>query len=160
MPASPRRPGDDLHITEPLCAVFRRQLKSESLKYTPERARILDAVVSQPGPFQAEQLMASLRDSGIRVSKATVYRTLKLLQDASILQQILVDPDHAHYVLAFGRGSLGILARTDTHQVHELDLPELNDLRDRLCRRLGLAPESHRFVVYARRDGPPAPSPP
>lgn len=144
---SPAR--DQLHIIEPLCAVFRKQLKSESLKYTPERARILDAVVSQRGPFQAEHLMNAIRGTGVRVSKATVYRTLKLLQDAGILQQVLVDAEQAHYVLAFGKHSLGILARTDTREVSELDLPELTRLRDALCQRLGLKPESHRFIVYA-----------
>lgn len=154
-----------------MCAVFRRQLKSENLKYTPERARILDAAVAYPGPFQADELMARLRRGGgagapggsgtaavggTRVSKATVYRTLKLLKDAGILQQILVDAEHAHYVLAFGRGSVGILARTDTHEVRELDLPELDALRDRLCRDRGLKPEGHRFIVYARAEGPGA----
>ena len=36
---------DDIRIIEPLCAVFRRKLKSEGLKYTPERAQILDAII-------------------------------------------------------------------------------------------------------------------
>ncbi|XOV74139.1 MAG: hypothetical protein ACFHWZ_11185 [Phycisphaerales bacterium] len=30
---------DDIEIMEPLCAVFRRHLKSLGQKYTPERAR-------------------------------------------------------------------------------------------------------------------------
>ena len=149
-------------IVEPLCAVFRRKLKSERLKYTPERARILDAVVSTDEPFQVEQLIARLR-SGPRaggagggaggtlpaVSKATVYRTMKLLVDAGIVQQVLFDAEHAHYQLAYGQRSSGLLIRTDTRQITQLDLPELAALRDRLCRERGLVPQGHRFVVYA-----------
>lgn len=146
-------------IIEPLCAVFRRKLKSERLKYTPERARILDAVVSTDEPFQVEQLIARLRagagpsgggTGGLpAVSKATVYRTMKLLVDAGIVQQVLFDAEHAHYQLAYGQRSSGLLIRTDTRQITQLDLPELAALRDRLCRERGLVPQGHRFVVYA-----------
>ncbi len=145
-----------IHIVEPLCAVFRRKLKSVDLKYTPERARILDAVVSMPAPFQAEQLMARLKSTNFRVSKATVYRTLKLLQDSAIIQQVLFDADQAHYILAYGRGSTGLLVRVDTHEVTELELPELDAVRDRVCAQHGLRPQGHRFVVYATGPTPPA----
>ena len=74
-------PTGELEIMEPLCAVFRRKLKAEGLKYTPERARVLDAIVRREGLFEAEGLIASLRGAGQRVSKATVYRTIRLLPD-------------------------------------------------------------------------------
>ena len=32
--------AEDIRIVEPLCAVFRRRLKTEGLKYTPERATV------------------------------------------------------------------------------------------------------------------------
>ncbi len=141
--------ADELRITEPLCAVFRRKLKSVNLKYTPERAKILDAVTRRTGVFQAEELIDELRSASFRVSKATIYRTIKLLQEAGIVQQVLVDPEQAHYVMAYGRGSMGLLVRVDTHAVKEIDLPALDALRDRVCAEAGLKPLGHRFVVYA-----------
>ena len=41
----------DPEIVEPLCAVFRRRLKSEGLKYTPERAQVLDTIIRYEGLF-------------------------------------------------------------------------------------------------------------
>jgi len=41
----------------PLCAVFRRFLKSKDLKYTPERADILNAIIERDGVFEVEQLL-------------------------------------------------------------------------------------------------------
>src|SRR4051812_42908627 len=67
---------------EPICAVFRRYLHAEKLKFTPERAMILDAVLRKTGLFEAEQLVADLKQIGHRVSRATVYRTMTHLQDA------------------------------------------------------------------------------
>ena len=142
--------GDDPRIIEPLCAVFRRKLKAEGLKYTPERAQILDAVVRRDDVFQADQLLESMQRSGLRISKATIYRTIKLLAEAGIIQQVLFDAEQSHYQLAYGRGSGGLLVRVDTREIVPLEIPELAALRDRICRERGLAPEGHRLVIYAR----------
>lgn len=136
-------------ITEPLCAVFRRRLKREGLKYTPERAQILNAVLQFDDLFQAEDLQTSLKSDGFRVSKATVYRTLRLLQDAGIIQQVLVDADHAHYQLAYGRRPHDLLIRLDSGEVISIDVPELIPLRDRIARSLGLVAQAHRFQIFA-----------
>lgn len=158
--------SDDIQIVEPLCAIFRRRLKLEGLKYTPERAAILDAIIGWEeerdarggtgagkvggGVFQADQLLESMRDNGHRVSKATIYRTIKLLTDAGVLQQVLFDAEHAHYQLAYGTRSTGLLVRVDTGEITSIDLPELVSLREKVCAANGLKPEGHRFVVYAR----------
>src|SRR6202046_5141573 len=76
---------------EPVCALFRRYLHGQKLKFTPERAMILDAVLRKTALFEAEQLAIDLRQLGHRVSRATVYRTLAHLQDAGILKQVFFD---------------------------------------------------------------------
>ena len=45
---------------EPVCAVFRRYLHGKKLKFTPERAMILDAALRRSGLFEAEQLAGEL----------------------------------------------------------------------------------------------------
>ncbi|MBL8962446.1 MAG: transcriptional repressor [Phycisphaeraceae bacterium] len=140
---------DDLRIVEPLCAVFRRKLKSEGLKYTPERAYILDAVIRLDGIFEVEALIDRLRSGSIRVSKATVYRTIRLLQDAGIIQRVLFDQEQSHFQLVYGRKPCDILVRVDTREIISIDAPEIITLRDDLCRRLGLEARGHRFQVFA-----------
>ena len=65
-----------LRAFAPLCSVFRRFLKSRDLKYTQERADVLDAIIARDGSFEAEELLLDLRARGHDVSKATVYRCL------------------------------------------------------------------------------------
>jgi Fur family ferric uptake transcriptional regulator len=161
-PASPhgvahpgrRRP----HIIEPLCAVFRRKLKSVGLKYTPERAQILDAIIQMDDVFQADELLERMKKTSFRVSKATIYRTIKLLAEAGIIQQVLFDSEQSHYQLAYGKRSTGLLVRVDTKQIMPIDVPELATLRDRICREHGLRPEGHRLVIYATGQSAPAPA--
>lgn len=149
-PMAAARPDEDaLEIIEPLCAVFRRTLKAEGLKYTPERARVLDTIIGIDGLFEAERLIEQLRRGGHRVSKATVYRTLKLMLEAGIIQRVPLDTDQAHYQLVYGREPTEMLICVDTNRVETIHVPELAAIRDRICRERGLDPKSHRFTIFA-----------
>lgn len=148
-PLSKQSDAEDLEIYDPLCAVFRRHLKSLGQKYTPERARILDTLILLDDIFQVDQLQEALRESGHRVSKATIYRTIKLLQDAGIIQQVLFDAEQAHYQLAYGGRAQELLIRVDTNDVVTIEVPELAEIRDRVCRELGLKAKGHRFQIFA-----------
>lgn len=148
-PLSRTSAGQTLQIMEPLCAVFRRRLKDAGQKYTPERAQILDAIIMIDDIFEAEQLQAALKKSTFRVSKATVYRTLKLLQEAGIIQQVLVDSEQASYQLAYGRRPRDLLIRVDTHEIVPIEVPELTEIRERICREHGLSAQGHRFQIFA-----------
>lgn len=136
---------------EPLCAVFRRKLKSMGQKYTPERAQILDTLIRLDDLFDADELQRTLKQEGFRVSKATIYRTIKLLLDAGIIQKALFDSEQAHYQLAWGRRPRDLVVRIDTQEIIPVDIPELLELRDKVCRRLGLSAAGHRFQIFATK---------
>ncbi|MDX1682107.1 MAG: transcriptional repressor [Phycisphaeraceae bacterium] len=144
---APDTTGEDTLI-QPLCSVFRRFLKREGLKFTTERAQILDAVLAKEGVFSADELLDDMRDGDHRVSKATIYRTLKHLLEAKIISEVLIDSKHAHYELSFGREPKGHLVCLETDKVIEFTAPELEELRDRICKENGYEPLSFRFVVY------------
>lgn len=141
--------AEQLRIIEPLCAVFRRKLRQEGLKYTAERAHVLDAVLGMQGVFPAEKVIEAVAGAPVRVSKATVYRTIRLLVDAGIVQRVPMEQDQAVYHLAFGPGSHDLLIRVDTGETFPIDAPELARLRDQVCRAHGLSARGHRFHVYA-----------
>ena len=133
----------------PLCAVFRRYLKSQNLKYTPERADVLDAIIEKDGVFEVEELLMDMRRRGYRVSKATIYRTIKLLQDAGIITQALFDSKQAHYQLIYGKAPRDYIVCMKTGRYREFADAELSRLRDRICHQFGWDPIGHRFQIYA-----------
>jgi len=141
--------GQGFTIAEPLCAVFRRRLKQAGQKYTPERAQILDAIIQIDDIFEAETLQTELRKANFRVSKATVYRTLKLLQEAGIIQPVLVDAEQTRYQLIYGRRPRDLLVRVDTHEAIPIEAPELEAICDRICAEHGLRAEGHRLQIFA-----------
>jgi len=91
-------------IVAPPCARFRRHLRGVGLKYTTERADILDAASGFDRPFDAEALIAVLDRRARPVSKATTYRTLKLLVEAGMLVERLHARDSVRYEFTHGGG--------------------------------------------------------
>ena len=148
MSRAPGQPPQEDDLIQPLCAIFRRFLKRKGLKFTTERAQILEAVLAKKGVFEAEALLDELRQADHRVSKATIYRTLKHLREANIITEVLIDSRQSHYELSFGREPKGHLVCVETNQIIEFPAHELIELRDRICKQYGFDPVSHRFVIY------------
>jgi Fur family transcriptional regulator, ferric uptake regulator len=133
---------------EPVCAVFRRYLHQQKLKFTPERAMILDAALHKQGLFAPEQLVEDLERTGHRASRATVYRTLAHLQDAGILKQVFFDNKQSYYEVIAGRQVHDYLICVETGKVIEFNSDKLRLLRDEICREHGFEPLSHRFHIF------------
>ncbi len=133
----------------PLCAIFRRYLRSQNLKYTPERADVLNEIIERDDVFEAEQLLLEMRRRGHRISKATIYRTVKLLQDAGIITQALFDSKLAHYQLIYGKAPRDYMVCMKTGRSLDFSNDDLVALRDRICQQHGWEPIGHRFQIYA-----------
>ena len=146
--SSPDVPPEASMQMAPLCAIFRRHLKEQNLKYTPERADILNAILEADDVFEADSLMHRMQNDGQRVSKATVYRTLKLLQEAGIINQALFDAKQSHYQLVYGRQPSDYMVCVQTGKYIRISSDELIEIRNRICREHGWEPVGHRFQVY------------
>jgi Fur family ferric uptake transcriptional regulator len=133
---------------EPVCAVFRRYLHGKKLKFTPERAMILDAVLRKTGLFEAEQLIRDLEKLGHEVSRATAYRTLKNLLDAGILKQVFFDNKASYYEVIVGGQTNDYLICMTTGKVIEFSSDKLRRLRDEICAEHGFEPVSHQFHIF------------
>ncbi len=132
---------------EPICAIFRRYLHAEKLKFTPERAMILDAVLRRTGLVDAERLVSDVKELGHRVSRATAYRTLSHLQDAGILKQVFLDNKVSYYEVIAGRQTYDYLICVATGRVIEFSSEKLRKLRDEIAAEHGFKPISHQFHV-------------
>lgn len=133
---------------EPVCAMFRRYLHGQKLKFTPERAMILDAVLRKEGLFEPEQLVNDLKQLGHSASRATVYRTLSHLQDAGILKQVFFDNKQSYYEIIVGGEPRDYLICVETGRVIEFRSDKLRKLRDEICVEHGFDPLSHQFHIF------------
>lgn len=146
----PKAPSTNRATTpfEPVCAIFRRHLKAQALKFTPERAMILEGALRHDGLFSADMLVDDLKQVGHRVSRATIYRTLTHLHDAGILKQVFFDNKQSYFEVIAGGTPKDYLICVATGRVIEFSSDQLRELRDQICRENGFDPLSHQFHVF------------
>ncbi len=82
---------------DPIASHTERRLADCGIRPTGQRVRIAALLLSGPQHLSAEQILDSLRASGARVSKATVYNTLNLFAERGLIRQLSVDGSRAWF---------------------------------------------------------------
>ena len=100
-------------------AGVRRTLEVHGIRATAQRVRMAEVLLAAPCHMTAEQVLAALRRSAARVSKATVYNTLKLFVEHGLVRQVHLDPDRCVYDST----------REPHHHFQNLDTGEMIDIR-------------------------------
>ncbi len=126
---------------------FRLYLRHRGLKFTPERRRVLHEVLSGHQHFEADRLLTSLRQSGRRVAKATIYRTLPLLVDCGILRQVQLDDKAARYERSLGQTPHDHMVCLRCRRIIEFDSRRVVRLRRTIAASCGFQALAHRFQI-------------
>jgi len=126
---------------------FRAFLHDRGLKYTPERRMLLREVLSTPQHFEAEQLLITMRQAGKRVAKATIYRTLPLLADCGIIQQVQFGDKLARYEHILGQAPHDHMVCRRCRRIIEFDSSQVATLRDDIAAQHDFQPDGHRFQI-------------
>jgi Fur family iron response transcriptional regulator len=84
-------------LGDPIAPQCERRLSECGIRPTGQRVRIASLLLSAPQHLSAEQILDSLRASGARVSKATVYNTLNLFAERGLIRQLSVDGSRAWF---------------------------------------------------------------
>jgi Fur family transcriptional regulator, iron response regulator len=74
-----------------------QRLAACGIRPTAQRVQIAALLLSSPQHLSAEQILAALRTSGARISKATVYNTLNLFAARGLIRQLCVDGARAWF---------------------------------------------------------------
>lgn len=67
--------------------LFNRWLEHKGLRKTQERFAVLKMAWQLPAHFRAEDLLASLEQTGYHVSRGTIYNTLTLLVECGVIRR-------------------------------------------------------------------------
>ena len=93
-------------------------LKEQGVLPTAQRIDIALFTLVRPQHLSAEQIIAAIRASGLRISKATVYNTLNLFCERGLLRTVDVDPTRQFYDSSTGMH----------HHFYNVDTAELTDI--------------------------------
>lgn len=121
--------------------------EAKGLRMTGQRriiAEVLEAADDHP---DVEQLHARAAARDARISIATVYRTVKLFEEAGILDKLEFGDGRARYEDA-EREHHDHLIDMQSGEVTEFVDPEIEALQERIAEKLGYRLVGHRLELY------------
>ena len=121
--------------------------EAHGLRMTDQRRTIAQVLEDATDHPDVEELYnrASARDP--RISVATVYRTVKLLEEAGILDRVEFGDGRARYEDA-ERDHHDHLIDLNTGAVIEFVDPEIEALQEKIAERLGYRLKGHKMELY------------
>jgi len=121
--------------------------EAKGLRLTDQRrviATVLQAATDHP---DVEELHARAAAADPRISIATVYRTVKLFEEAGLLDRLDFGDGRARYETA-DRDHHDHLIDLTTGEVIEFVDPEIEALQEKIAQRLGYRLKGHRMELY------------
>ncbi len=129
---------------------FREYLATQGMRLTHERSVIVEDVFSQHEHFDTDQIVERLTpgNTGRRVSRASVYRTVGLLEEAGLIRKVARNNERDVYEHDYGypRHDHFICDRCDT--LIEFENDRVAELIEELARETGFRMTGHRLEVY------------
>lgn len=132
---------------------FDNYIASRGMRRTSQRDVIVEAAFATDDHFTAEELLTKARKIDPKTSRATLYRTIALLEECGLLREIdlgrdervydpnfLESPDHNHLICV------------DCGKVIEFEDENVATLVDCLTRRLGFRPAMKSMRIEACCD--------
>lgn len=133
---------------------FRSFIQHSHLRNTNERYTILDVVLERVGHFSADELYAELILQKVRVSRATVYSTLDLLNEAGILIKHNFRGERAYYEIGIDEPHHDHLICVSCGHISEFKHPALLEMRKQVAEKAGLRVIDHTLQIFAQCDDP------
>lgn len=134
--------------------IYSEFLKKNKMFFTKERTRLLDFILGQEGHFSADELLFAMQKADIKVSRATLYRSLSQLVEAGILSESDFGHGHTHYEIALGAKPHVHLICTDTGDVREVHSRKLEEALEELARKEGFQIKRYKIQVFGVAKSP------
>src|SRR5262245_30205999 len=135
--------GDGRSASRGLKDPWRAYLRKRRLKTTQQREAIVDAFLQSNGHVGLEDLLSSARKRNPGVGLATVYRTVKLLEDAGLAAARQFGSGQTLYELAGQRAHHDHIICQQCHFIVEFESDEIEKMQTDIARRHGFAVTQH-----------------
>jgi Fur family ferric uptake transcriptional regulator len=154
------------HEEPALLEEFRRYLREHSLPVTAQREQVAQVVLESAGHLSVEDIEQRLRERGLRIGKATVYRTLDLLAAGGMITERDFGEGFRRYERLPGHPHHEHLICVRCGKVVEFRNERLERLKALIAEEYGFQHHHHRLDIYGlcrdcqQRDGvasPPSP---
>lgn len=128
--------------------IFHEYLGKHNLRDTPQRELILDIFLKREEHISAEELYDIVKKKDPSVGQATVYRMLKLLDEADLAREIDFGDGVIRYEHKYNHPHHDHLVCRGCHKTVEVVDDVIEELQKRVAGRYGFELTDHEMYLY------------
>ena len=128
--------------------LLNRYLGEKNLKRSEQRWKIAQLIFAIDGHMSAQEIVQQVVQAYPKIGVATVYRNIKLLCDAKILKETLVDHEGRVVYEVFDDKHHDHIVCEDCGRTFEFENPEIEELQEQVARKFSFELTRHRHVIY------------
>lgn len=128
--------------------LFQNYLRKKGLVYTFQRSKILNLFLHADRHLSEEDICKGLKREG--VGKITVFRTLKLLKECSLIEQVTDSSGKSRYEIEIDRPHHDHLVCLECGAIMEIQWPEVEKIQEKVSKKIGFTIQYHRHELFGR----------